>query len=332
MMNDNLPCGLGCEVKHAQEVIERYLKLKPRNTAMSYRTVFKQWIAWCDEQDKKAWRPWADTFVKADQGTAMDYFEYLQGRKGLMSRDGRSDRLAPKTLRHRVGALRKLYTWLIQQDVIKGKNPFIFPMPKLANTPTKRPTLAMSAEQTALMLEAFPGNDYQSVMDTAILSVLFGVALRRTEVMTLRVADILTGSREIVLAEQKNQEHDVLPVPSWAWEKLDKFMTRRCAVEPSELVFVKRSGPGCNKNPGIGEQYLKGMFKRACTYAGLPKGYSCHSARASAITQLFDEGWTSRDIQAFARHATRQVTETYDKRSREKLRRLAESLQYKKAS
>jgi integrase len=169
-------------------------------------------------------------------------------------------------------------------------------------------------------------------MDTAILSMMFGVALRRSEVMTLRVADVLIGTRELVIAEQKNQEHTSLPIPDWAWEKLEKYLGRRYSTSQHELLFVKRSGPNHSKHPGIGESYLKGLFKRACDYVGLPPGYSCHSARATAITHLYDSGLSTREIQPFARHANGAVTERYDKRRQDQLRRVAASLQYRKAS
>jgi integrase len=64
----------------------------------------------------------------------------------------------------------------------------------------------------------------------------------------------------------------------------------------------------------MSESTLYRRFKEICVRVGLEGDFTPHCARATAITQLLNQGFSHRDIKEFSRHSSIQMVEQYDKR------------------
>ncbi len=68
------------------------------------------------------------------------------------------------------------------------------------------------------------------------------------------------------------------------------------------------------------------MVKRRFKAAGLPDSLTCHTFRATTITDLLDSGVNPGDVQDLAGHADPRTTRLYDRRTREVTRNLVERI------
>jgi integrase len=69
------------------------------------------------------------------------------------------------------------------------------------------------------------------------------------------------------------------------------------------------------------------MVKRRLQDAGLPSRYlSCHSFRATAITDLLSQGVPLEDVQYLAGHSDPRTTRLYDRRQKQVTRNIVERI------
>ncbi len=69
------------------------------------------------------------------------------------------------------------------------------------------------------------------------------------------------------------------------------------------------------------------MVKRRLKDAKLPtKKFSCHSFRATTITDLLEQGVPLEDVQYLAGHADPRTTRLYDRRKKEVTRNIVERI------
>lgn len=68
------------------------------------------------------------------------------------------------------------------------------------------------------------------------------------------------------------------------------------------------------------------MVKRRFRDAGLPANLTCHTFRATTITDLLNSGVILDDVQNLAGHADPRTTRLYDRRKREVPRNIVERI------
>lgn len=170
-------------------------------------------------------------------------------------------------------------------------------------------------EKVSQLIETPPANTHEGIRDRAMLAVLFGCGLRRSEVRALRVADIGVSAQGIPylrLRSTKGGRPDTQPIPSWVVEYLSPLVSQRAADGARELdyLFVRKTPAGFVR---VGDKFVYRVFKRYSARAGLDPASSPHSARATAITKLLAEGVTHKRVAAFSRHKSVAMVETYDR-------------------
>ena len=78
--------------------------------------------------------------------------------------------------------------------------------------------------------------------------------------------------------------------------------------------------------PGIARSIIR-MVKRRLRDAGLPAQHlSCHSFRATTITDLLTQGVPLEDVQYLAGHADPRTTRLYDRRQKQVTRNIVERI------
>lgn len=161
-----------------------------------------------------------------------------------------------------------------------------------------RPTQALTEVEVVAILRAVQCEP----MSLALLSVLFGAGLRINEALSLKVSDCMTrqGNSDVLrLHHTKTTALRYVAISDWVSEALFAHLE---ASPDAVMVFP------------ISYHKAKRLFQRALTKAGISGRYTCHSARATAITTLLDHGISHRDVQLFSGHSKISMVEQYDKR------------------
>jgi integrase len=139
--------------------------------------------------------------------------------------------------------------------------------------------------------------------------------------MGLRIGDVRKsqrGTHYLYLRSTKAKKDAEQAVPNWALKPLLQWKEERQAMggKSGDYLFIAFTGRGGTKatTAPISATALYLDFKRYCKAAGATSFVSPHSARATAITKLLDQGLSHRDVRTFSRHASVQMVEAYDKR------------------
>lgn len=218
------------------------------------------------------------------------------------------------TISRKIAAMKSLYNYFVGSGLLRD-NPFaskLLPIPP-KDTPQARPTEYLEAEEVRAMVAAC-GQDVRGVRDRAILGLLFGVGLRRAEVLGLRLMDLAftaTG-RPFLRLQVKGGTQAERAVPEWSWRLLEPLIgiLKKGRANPEDYIFQSRVNPGKPISPNA----LWESICKLAVRAGIRKRITPHSCRATMITRALDLGLSHREVMAVSGHKSVAMVEKYDKR------------------
>jgi site-specific recombinase XerD len=290
----------------ALDILEQYLAFKTDETKRQYRGVFKEFVNFSNDAVSKITVFHVSKFI-AEQQKKYGQKDRLTQEYGL---------LLNSTIHRKLIILSAIWRYFIASDIAK-KNPFDKFIVKGQRSPKKRPTELIPFDLVKKIL-SLPGNDKEGVRDLALLSVLFGLGLRRREVANLRLGNIHKSptGESLVRLTQKGGFTIEKPLPDWVSKALSALVAQRQAEGAENkdylfLTYIKKFEPKSK----LSESSIYRSFKRYCAMAGLDyHTVSPHCARATAITKLLVDGVDYEDVRQFAGHSRLTTTQKYDKR------------------
>jgi site-specific recombinase XerD len=322
--------------------IGAFLELKSLNTQQTYLGIIKEWSEFLGAPAGSLTS--AELFLKATDLHAIAYKKWLESRPGQKpranyskssetqistiknnqaTRDGLQASQTNATIAKKFAALRRVYRMLIASDLGITKNPFdvdrVPPPSKLSGQ--KRPTEMISFEKVQEIVNLPDEKTPKGLRDKAILALLFGGGLRRSEATKIRITDIKKTANHttyVYLRSTKGRKDASQALPNWSAKIVHALVDQRLKAGASsgDYLLVSYRGPGglhSTNNP-LSNSGLYRLFLRYCKLAGVNNFVSPHSARATAITKLLSSGFTHREVQEFSRHASIAMVEVYDKR------------------
>lgn len=324
--------------------LEAFLSMRSPRTHETYRGILREWSSYLKAELGSAES--ASRLTQATDLHAMAYVNWLSSRPGEIPRlkrkvssaarsivlsqgAGREKKLGVEhfqsnaTIAKKIAALRRIYRMLIGAGLVSGGNPF--DSDKLRAPPKdsgrKRPTEMVPFEKVLQIIEQADISTPKGRQDRAILACLFGAGLRRSEVVNLRIADLRKSSAGTVflyLRATKAGRDAQQALPEWAAAALAAHLKERIKnkAEGADPLFVSFRGKGgASPAPSsISPAGVYKLFKTCCRRAGVGSFFTPHSARATAITKLLEDGIPHREVQEFSRHSSIQMVELYDKR------------------
>ena len=319
-----------------------FLSLKSPNTQRTYKSVIEEWCKFLGAPAGSAEA--AQLIIKANDLKAIAYRNWLEkqlgqkprmtsssvSERGLSERkykpqkkDGTQSTLSYATIRKKIAALRRIYRMLSGAGFGMTVNPFNtdnLPPPP-ANAGQKRPTEMLDFKLVKRVVNSPDLKDPKGIRDRAVLAILFGGGLRRSEVVGIRIGDVRTTNRGTLylrLRATKAKRDADQALPAWAASYVKDLIEQRKkqSAQGADYLFVSYRGKG-GKVPTtkpLSDSGLYKLFKFYCKMANAGEFLSPHSARATAITKLLEDGIGHRQVQEFSRHASIQMVEVYDKR------------------
>ena len=236
-----------------------------------------------------------------------------QGRASDASPDGK---VSIATVKHKVSLLKAIYDSLIAQGLL-SVNPFsrIAQEMKRAKADQRRPHEEMAKNELKKFL-TFERLLPEQFRDRAMFHLLFGAALRRSELLPVTLSDIQAtnaGTTWLRLRRTKAGTAQKVSLPDWVAKEINEFKQRRLREGASEkdLLFVRYLHRGTEP---LGEKFVYRVFKEYLKLFGIKGSYSPHCARVTAITQLLKQGMSHHEVQQLSRHASVVMVEKYDRR------------------
>lgn len=323
--------------------IAAFLSTKSLNTQRTYSGILEEWCSFLGIRfgDRAA----AAVFIEASELHAIAYKRWLEGQPGQkprlvvssnsderqlsrqvgarVVRDGTQSTLSNATIAKKFAALRRIYRMLMSANLGITANPFATEQVAVASAKSgqKRPTEMFPFELVKTILALPDLSQPKGVQEHAVLALLFGGGLRRSEVIKLRLGDVRCTSEGTVFvhlrATKAGKDADQA-LPSWAAEALQLLVETRLeqGAKSGDFLVIGYRGKGGlfpSQQP-LSDSGVYRMFKHYCKCAGAGSFVTPHSARATAITKLLSDGVPHREVQEFSRHSSIQMVEVYDKR------------------
>jgi len=153
------------------------------------------------------------------------------------------------------------------------------------------------------------------VRDAAVLCVLYGGGLRRSEIIGLDVADYDVQNGALTVRRGKGSKARLTYLPSGGQSRLNRWLDLRAQMG---LPFEGPLFPPIHRSGKIFEgrmtdQAILALLQRRALGAGI-RAFSPHDLRRTFISDLLDAGADIATVQKLAGHSNVQTTARYDRR------------------
>jgi site-specific recombinase XerD len=230
-----------------------------------------------------------------------------------------AERLAPSTANRHLAALRgvlKAALKLHLMDVIAGQDALDEATTIKGSRVPKGRSLS-SGEILALMNSCVADQTAAGVRDAAIIGLLYGCGLRRSELVALEVESFKPVDSSIVIRGKGNKER-TLYVQSGAREALTDWLAIR-GERPGALFWRIRRG-GYIIRERLTPQAVLDILTRRRRQAGVAR-FSPHDLRRTLAGDLLDAGEDIVTVQKILGHSDPTTTAQYDRRPEEAKRK-----------
>jgi integrase/recombinase XerC len=263
-----------------------YLKVERQlsaNTLSSYQRDLTQAIEYFTEQGIDSWL----------SITSHQYRAYVarQHRKNLSG----------KTIQRQLSSLRRLYEYLIKEQLISHNPLKGVSAPKTGRKLPKAPDI----EQLEQLLHN-TDNDTLHIRDCAMFELLYSSGLRLSELTGIDGIDLKLSDQQLRVLGKGSKERDV-PIGKKAVQALQKWLTVRAnlAKADEQALFVSRFGTRITQR-GVQQRLEKMAIKQ-----GLPVHLHPHMLRHAFASHLLESSGDLRAVQELLGHADISTTQIY---------------------
>ena len=168
----------------------------------------------------------------------------------------------------------------------------------------------LTVRQAQTLLNAPDATTTKGLRDRAILAVLLGCGLRRSEVAALTVPHVQQrdGRWCIVDLVGKHGRVRTVPMPTWVKVAIDAWT---CAAGITDgFVFRPVNRAGKAQGVGLSEKVIWQLLQGYAAAAGVP-GIAPHDLRRTCVKMCRAAGGELEQIQLLLGHASVQTTERY---------------------
>lgn len=223
--------------------------------------------------------------------------------------------LEKKSISRKLSSLRGIFKYAFNHDYINTN-----PTALISNPKTKRKLPEITT--TEAIMEVYKKTDELAdgkELINAIFEILYGCALRVSELCSLKVID-LDLNQKIVRVKGKGSKTRIVPVGDKSIKIINDYLKTRTTLAPDAPLLVNKTGEA------IYPRYVHRVVHKYLSMVTDIKKKSPHVLRHSAATHMLDNGADLRAVKEILGHENLSTTQIYTHVSIERLKRA-----YKKA-
>lgn len=202
-----------------------------------------------------------------------------------------------------LSSLHSFYKWMIMEGEMTDNPSDAIEAPKLG----KYLPAVLSVEEVDRLIAAVDLDSAFGKRDRAMLETLYGLGLRVSELVSLRISSIWT-EQGFVSVIGKGDKQRLVPLGGMARDAIRDYLEVRGPVadrESSDILFLNRFGRALTRVA------VFKMIKAYAVKAGISKEISPHTLRHSFATHLIENGADLRAVQEMLGHESILTTEIY---------------------
>lgn len=262
-------------------------------------------------------------FIGGDNISAVRRQDLFRFRAWLMESLPQGDgtfkpRFKPATINRKLSAVRQLFAEAVRHGIIDRSPAEGMKGYKTAGISSS--TRAPSEEQVTALLESMGGDSLPDMRDYAMIYVMAGMGLRRSEVSQIRTGDFGEDQGIPVLTVHgKGNKERRLRVPETVLGAVRRWTDAVFEGLEDVPVFQEliRNGGYHLSGKALTPNGIYHVTRRRLASQGI-ENLSCHSFRHFCLTYLFRAGCDLYKAQTYAGHSDPRTTQRYD-HSREDL-------------
>jgi integrase/recombinase XerD len=264
------------------------------NTLAAYRSDLYKYSLWLQQKQTE--------LLKAEANDVLAYLALVENKSA-------------RTVARRLSSLRRLYEYLLREDLIKQNPVSNIDAPRLGRSLPK----TLTESEVEALLDAPNTEDMLGVRDKCMLEVLYATGLRVSELVSLTVQQ-LNLRQGVVRVTGKGNKERLVPLGEEATQWLDQYISFArndiLSNNMSDDLFPSKRGRAMTR------QTFWHMIKRYAVVAGISKTLSPHVLRHAFATHLINHGADLRVVQMLLGHSDISTTQIYTHVARERLKDL----------
>jgi integrase/recombinase XerD len=250
----------------------------------------------------------ADRKIELEQVERIDIVRYFQSLRGA----GISARSVARSL----AAIRGLFRFLVAERHLKNDPTENLENPKLWSTLPK----TLHATEVVALLNAPDASTPLGLRDRAMLELLYATGLRVSELIRVRIDDVVMEAG-FLRTMGKGSKERIVPFGDSARDAILAYM------EHGRARFDKHADPHLfltNRGRAMTRQSFWMSIVKYAKRAGIPARISPHVLRHSFATHLLENGADLRSVQMMLGHSDISTTQIYTHVSRARLQKIYE--------
>jgi integrase/recombinase XerD len=222
--------------------------------------------------------------------------------------------LSFRTQAQRLIPVKGLFAWLARSGELAFDPSIALALPKVEH---RVPEAVLSVDEVEMVLAGPDTTTLLGLRDRAILEVFYSTAIRRAELLHLRVADIDHARHTLFVRQGKGARDRFVPIGErachWVQRYLDEVRPELERDRNHPALFLSITGAGIAPD-------VMSRLVSAYIHAAVPtKKGSCHLFRHTTATLMLDAGADVRHVAELLGHQKLETTMTYTRVSMAKL-------------
>jgi site-specific recombinase XerD len=223
-----------------------------------------------------------------------------------------SENNSTSTIARKLTVLRGLFMYGIKNGIIEQS-----PLKDIQNPKIKRKipeTLSLDSYEKIISLLSNEKDDEKNLKLMAIFELLYGSALRVSELCNLNIGDLNLSNQNIKVKGKGSKERYV-PIGQKSILVLNKYLNSYQNYQKNSPLFVSKNGKRIY--PRIIQKYVKEQIQRVSDISKK----SPHILRHSAATHMLDRGADLLGVKEILGHENLSTTQIYTHVSIERLKK-----------
>lgn len=216
----------------------------------------------------------------------------------------RAEKMGERKINGKINAIKFYFEQVLQQPRMF----FDIPRPKK----TKALPKVLSRPEIKRILNAT-----NNLKHSIALQLCYGMGLRVSEVVNIRIPDVDSDRMVVRIAKAKGKKDRYVPLPVSLLPKLREYYH---LYKPKEYLLEGQYGGAYAKSS------VQQVFKKAMKKAGVRKKVGIHGLRHSYATHLLEAGADMRFIQELLGHHSIKTTQLYTKVTPQSLSKISSPL------